>query len=174
MAESSSKSPETASASESGKEGEPSEGWFKSRLREKKLPLVLSTAALGGVILGVSAMVLIKYLQPAPKEVPTPPAIVTPEPDPKQEALANEVAELKAKNEKLEEELHVSQAAMQDTLLPHADVTPPVPAPPVIHGHSAGAKSKEKVTADCTVPDQTEKLSDKLKSCIEGFNASTK
>lgn len=171
MAESSSHPSESASASQSGQDDAPEEGTFKARLKRKKLFLVLSATALGGLLLGVGGMTLIAYLH-ASKEAHAPTAVATPEPDAKQEALTNELAELKAKNEKLEEQLSLSQSGTQATQvssLVHDDASLPV-VPPI---RPAGAQSKEKVTADCTVPDQTEKLSEKLKSCIEGFNSST-
>lgn len=155
----------------------PDESKIKSRFRQKKLLVVLGTAALGGMLLGVAGMTLIAYLQPAAKEHPAPPVIVAPEPDPKQEALVEELKELKAKNEKLEEQLRllppvVPASAHDPVPLPALSVPEPAPAPAVIR--SRPANEKEKVTADCTVPDKDAKLSEKLKSCIEGFNASTR
>ena len=172
MAESSTKSIETGDMPEGDA---PAGSSFMDRLRQNKLLWVLSAAVLGGLLLGVGGMTLIAYMQPATKESHAPPAIVTPEPDPKQEALAKELEELKLKNEKLEEQLQVSRSGVEGAASAHADPLPAAtPGADIPHNRSAGAKTKEKVTADCTVPDKTANLGEKLKSCIEGFNDNTK
>ena len=173
--------PGRAGASALDHDGVPEKGASRSRFKQKKLLAVLGAAALGGVLLGVGGMVLTAYLQPAAKEPHALPVIAAPTPDPKQGALVTELQELKAKNEKLEEQLKqssqtapISALALDAAPLP-ASIPPsvPAPAPTILHGRSAG-KDKEKITADCTVPDSEKKISDKLKSCIEDFNANTR
>jgi len=138
--------------------------------KQKKLLVGLGTTALGGALLGVAGMALIAYMKPAAEEHPAPPVIVAPVPDPKQEALVEELNALKARNEKLEEQLKLSPPVASVSAL--EAVSPPAPGPVIPHNRAADAK--EKVTADCTVPDKTGKLSEKLKSCIENFNTDTR
>jgi hypothetical protein len=162
---------------------------IKSRFRQQKLLVVLGTTTLGGVLLGVGGMTLIAYLQPTAKEHQAPPAIIAPARAPEQTALVEELKELKAKNEKLEEQLKLpaqlapTSAPMHDAVaLPAQDavsavapVAAPAPVPTVIYrNRPTRAGGKEKVTEDCTVPDKDEKLGEKLKACIEGFNTSTR
>jgi hypothetical protein len=167
--------PEMPGTSASEQDGAPDENSFKSRFRRNKLLVVLSAAALGGVILGVGGMTVIAYLQPAAKEYPPPPTITAPPvPDAKHEALVEELNELKTKNEKLEEQLKQVPPAPEVAPLPApATVSEPAPIPIPVIVRSHSASDKDKVTADCTVPDKDQKLGEKLKSCIEGFNAST-
>lgn len=150
-----------------------------------KMLAVMAVAIIGGALLGGGAVMgLLSFLQPAPHEPSSAPVIAEkhaepthaepahadtphadpthtePAQDPKQVALKTELEEFKAKNEKLEEQLkQLSQTA------------PAAPAPTIIHSKRSAGKTK--IAADCTVPVKGEKLSDKLKSCIEDFNSST-
>lgn len=139
----------------------------EAAVKQKKLLVVLGATALGGALFGIGIMALIAYMKPAAEERHAPPVAAAP--DPRQEALVEELNTLKAQNEKLEEQLKLSQVAPVSA--PDA-VSPPAPVPaPILRNRPADAR--EKVTADCTVPDKTGKLSEKLKSCIEDFNTST-
>ena len=153
---------------------EPDETTAEARFKQKKLLVVLGATALGGALLGIAGMALIAYMKPAAEEHPAPPVIVAPAPDPKQEALVEELNALKTKNEKLEEQLKLSQSIAPVSAPDAVSFPTPVPAPDPIIRHNRSADAREKVTADCTVPDKTSKLSEKLKSCIEDFNTSTK
>jgi len=165
--------------------------------RRNKMLIILGVAVLGGTIIGVASTLLISSLKPNPTLPSSAPA---PRQDRQQEILIQELKaknqaletqakqvlhippseaqtkqpehaaphddseqlkELKAKNEKLEEQLKLSQKAV-----------PPLrnEAPPVLHGKASGAK----VAEDCTITDKTEKLGERLKSCVEGFNSATR
>lgn len=176
--------PETAGA----EVGTPDEGAVESRFKQKKLLVVLGATAFAGLLLGVGSMLLLNYLQPASPEHRAPPPVTAPVPDRQREVLADELKELRAKNEKLEEQLKlaaqpapVSAPAHDAAPLPTptaapemAPVAEPVPSRPISHHRSTRASRQEKVTADCTVPDKDARLGEKLKSCIEDFNASTR
>lgn len=181
--------PETADVPAPDEDEAPGENGIKTRFRQKKLLVVLGTTTLGGVLLGVGGMTLIAYLQPTANEHQAPPAIAAPARAPEQVALVEELKELKAKNEKLEEQLKlpaqlapasapvhdVVSLPAQDAVSAPAPVAAPAPAPTIIYRNRATrAGSKEKVAEDCTVPDKDEKLGEKIKSCIESFNASTR
>lgn len=163
-----------------------------STSRRKKMLVILGVAVLGGTILGVASTLMISSLKPGSAPQASPPA---PRQDRQQDALIQElraknqaleaqarqavqvrppevhlkqpehavprddseqVKELKAKNEKLEEQLRLSQQV--------------APLPPVRHGKVSSAK----VAEDCTITDKTEKLGEKLKSCVDGFNSTTR
>lgn len=178
---------ETVSMPTPDQDETPGENGMKSHFRQKKLLVVLGTTALAGMLLGVGGMTLIAYLQPTAKENQAPPSVRAPVPDAKQAALVEELKELKAKNEKLEEQMKLPaqptpasapdavSLPAQDAVSAIAPVAAPMPAPTIIYRNrpTRAGRGKEKVTEDCTVPDKDEKLGDKLKSCIEGFNAST-
>lgn len=159
--------------------------------RRKKMFIILIIAVLGGIAVGVSAVLLISWSKSSQQEKLVAPA---PQSDPRQQAL---IEELKTQNEQLENRLKEQQASQ---VAPVEQVTPPNPAPrdeteelkalreksekleaqlikarekaarPVKRGKGA----PEKVTEECSVPDGENKLSDKLKDCIEGFNSATR
>jgi len=165
--------------------------------RRNKMLIILGVAVLGGTILGVASTLLISSLKPNPTLPSSAPA---PRQDRQQDALIQELKaknqaletqarqalqvpapetqtkqpqhaapyddsaqlkELKAKNEKLEEQLKLSQKGVP---------TARYEAPPVLRGKASG----EKIAEDCTITDKTEKLGEKLKSCVDGFNSSTR
>lgn len=155
---------------------EPGEEFPPPRAKfNKKMLVVMLAALIGGALLGVGVVMgLLSFMQPAPQEPHSTPSIAEqhaepshaepthaePTQDHKQVALKTELEEIKAKNEKLEEQLkQLSQTA------------PAAPAPTIIHSKRSAGKTK--IAADCTVPVKGEKLSDRLKSCIEDFNSST-
>jgi hypothetical protein len=148
---------------------------IKPNSRRRKMLIILGIAVLGGVILGASSAVLLSYLKPGPRE-PANAHIA----DHRQDAL---IEELKTKNQQLETRIKQSDHAAphgdnEQTNKPEEAFKPPQPAtqvrneiaPPVVHGKFSGTK----VAEDCTVTDKTEKLGEKLKSCIEGFNSATR
>lgn len=169
------------------------EGASKPNGRRKKMLIILGVAVAGGIILGVSFTLLLSSLQPTPKDqvkisAPAP----APVRDPLQESLIRDlqaknrlleeqarqqsivqtkpaeysaprddsaqIKELKEKNEKLEEQLRLSRQA----------------APPPVRSFAHGKPSNAKVAEDCTITDQTVPLGEKLKSCVEDFNRTTR
>lgn len=181
-----------------GEAGEASEAATPQRAgRRNKMLIILGVAVLGGTIVGVAGTLLISSLKPNPTLPSSAPA---PRQDRQQEILIQELKaknraletqakqavqvpspqvqtkqpehvasrddseqlkELRAKNEKLEEQLKLSQK-----VAPAARYE----APPVLRGKASG----EKIAEDCTITDKTEKLGEKLKSCVEGFNSATR
>ncbi len=187
--------PETDDVAEGSQDSE--KAAIRSLGRRAKMMIILGVVAVGGTVLGVAGTLLIASLKSDPATHTSAPA---PRHDTQQDALIQElraknqaletqvkqtehappaavqakqpefaathddseqIKELKAKNEKLEEQLKISQQA-----------APPVrsEAPPPLRGKAAGAK----VAEDCTITDKTEKLGERLKSCVEGFNSATR
>jgi hypothetical protein len=160
--------------------------------RRKKMLIILAMAVLAGIAVGVGGAMLISWAKSKPPEIP---AAAAPQPDLRQQAL---IEELKAKNVALENRLKEPAAppAPQD-----APTLPTAPseesealktlreknekleaqltkaqekAARLAERQGKRGKGKpEKVTEDCTVPDGENKLGDKLKDCIEGFNSAT-
>lgn len=160
--------------------------------RRKKMLIILIIAVLGGVAVGVGGSLLISWTKSTPQEKLVTPA---PQPDPRQQAL---IEELKAQKEQLEIRLKEQRAPQA---APVEQATPPILLAPhdeteelkalreksekleaqLIKAREKAARpakrgkgAPEKVTEECTVPDSENKLSDKLKDCIEGFNSTTR
>lgn len=163
-------------------EGEPDEV-IKPQGRNRKLMFILIATMLGGTIVGVGGTVVVSSLfkekpatAPANLPVAEPRRSMPPRPDPRQDAL---IKELKEQNQRLE-----AQMRQQATLSTHdappkseeptkIDPKPTPPAPRVIY-RTVKAHEKPKVSEDCTITEKDDGLGERLKKCIEDFNATTR
>lgn len=166
--------------------------------RRKKMLIILGIAVVAGIVVGAGGALLISWAKPASQEkvaaIPQ-----APQPDPRQQTL---IEELKTKNAQLENRLKeqpVSQVApveqptpadavaprdeaealkilreknekLEEQLLKAREKAARVSARPAKRSKGAA----EKIAEDCTIPDGENKLSDKLKNCIEDFNSATR
>ncbi len=155
---------------------------LKPQGRNRKLVLILIAAMLGGTIVGVGGTMVISSLfkeKPTAVPVSTPAAVAPPPsmptPDPQQTALIKELTE---QNSRLEAQMKQQAALAARDVPPKSEESSkseakPIPQPPRVIYRTVKAHEKRKVAEDCTIAEKDDGLGDRLKKCIEDFNAST-